>query len=261
MADKITLGYTHVSGCTGCTVALADNYAGLLTLLDRYVDLKYMPTLADARHVQKVDVSFVEGSVCINDKLAVEEIKETREKSTIVVALGACACYGNITRFCRGGQQNQPAHEAFIPINELIKVDVFIPGCAPTPQMIRNVAVMAYLLLKGTKEQKDLATAFLKPLMDLPVQGAACGSSTACFCDLMTHVIDQSLCMGCGSCASACPVNAITMEYGKPQGERDLCIKCGACYNQCPRSGTASMLSTTMRRSTRPSWRHSSEGD
>ena len=230
VVDKITLGYTHLSGCTGCTVALADNYGGLLTLLDKYVDLKYMPTLADVRHIQKVDVSFVEGSVCINDKLAVEEIKETREKSAVVVALGGCACYGNITRFSRGGQQNQPAHEAYLPIGDIIKVDVYIPGCAPTPQLIRNVAVMAYLLLKGTKEQKDLATAFLTPLMQLAARG-----TSACFCELMTEVINQGLCMGCGSCAAVCPVRAITMEYGKPNGERNLCIKCGACYAQCPR--------------------------
>jgi coenzyme F420 hydrogenase subunit gamma len=231
VSNKITAGHVHMSGCTGCLVAVADNYGGLLTLLDKYVDWVYDLTLADVRHIPKMDVALVEGSVCINDKLSVQEIKETREKAAIVVAVGGCACYGNITRFSRGGQQNQPAHEAFLPIGDLINVDVYIPGCAPTPQLIRNVCVMAYLLLKGNDEQKKLAEAYLKPLMTIPKQG-----TEACFCDLMTKVIDQGLCMGCGSCASACPVRAITHEYGKPQGQRDLCIKCGACYNQCPRS-------------------------
>ena len=133
VANKITVGHVHMSGCTGCLVSLADNYAGLLTLLDKYADLVYGLTLADVRHIPKMDVALVEGSVCIQDKLAVQEIKETREKATVVVALGGCACSGNINRFDRGGQTNQPQHESYVPISDLIDVDVFIPGCAPTP--------------------------------------------------------------------------------------------------------------------------------
>ena len=134
VADKMTIGHVHMSGCTGCLVSLADNYAGLLTILDKYADLVYGLTLADVRHIPKMDVALVEGSVCINDKLAVEEIKETREKAAIVVAVGGCASYGNITRFCRGGQQNQPQHESFLPIGDLIKVDVvYTRLCTDSP--------------------------------------------------------------------------------------------------------------------------------
>jgi len=237
VADKITVGHVHMSGCTGCLVSFADNYEGLLTILDNYADLVYALTLADVRHIPKMDVALVEGSVCLQDKTSVDEIIETRKNATVVVALGGCACYGNITRFGRGGQWNQPQHESFVPIGDIIDVDIYIPGCAPTPQQIRNVCVMAYLLLKGTDEQKELATNYLAPLMNLARVGSAVDrSSDACGCDLMYDVINQGLCIGCGCCVASCPVRAITMEFGKPNINRDLCIKCGACYAQCPRS-------------------------
>ncbi|MDV2480742.1 coenzyme F420 hydrogenase subunit gamma [Methanoculleus sp. Wushi-C6] len=231
VADKISIGELHLSGCTGCLVTIADNYEGLFKLLDDYADLVYALTLVDVRHVPEMDVCLVEGSCCLNDELSVEELKEARAKSKVLVAYGACAAYGNITRFCRGGQWNQPAHESFVPISEVVDVDLYIPSCPPCPQQVRNVAVMAYLLLKGNDEQKQLATAYLTPLMQLAQRG-----NEACGCDLMYDVINQGLCMGCGTCAGTCPVRAVTMEYGKPNVNRDQCIKCGACYSQCPRS-------------------------
>lgn len=231
VVNKITVGHVHMSGCTGCLVSFADNYEGLLKILDDYADLVYALTLADVRHVPEMDVALVEGSVCLQDETAVEEIKETRKKAKVVVALGGCASYGNITRFCRGGQWNQPQHESYVPIGDIIDVDLYLPGCPPGSQAIRNVCVTAYLLLRGTDEQKALAAAYLKPLMDLAKRG-----TEACGCDLMYDIINQGLCMGCGTCAASCPVRAITMAYGKPQVERDMCIKCGACYAQCPRS-------------------------
>jgi len=231
VAEKISIGELHLSGCTGCLVTLADNYEGLFKLLDDYADLAYALTLVDVRHVPEMDVCLVEGSCCLDDKLSVEELKEARAKSKVLVAYGGCAAYGNITRFCRGGQWNQPGHEAYVPISDVVDVDIFLPSCPPGPQAVRNVAVMAYLLLRGNDYQKKLATAYLTPLMQLAQRG-----NEACGCDLMYDVINQGLCMGCGTCAGTCPVRAITMEYGKPNVNRDLCIKCGACYSQCPRS-------------------------
>lgn len=47
-------------------------------------------------------------------------------------------------------------------------------------------------------------------------------------------MVDSNLCIGCGACASICPVNAIKLVNGKAQINKEKCIHCGACQQFCP---------------------------
>ncbi|MEE0839808.1 MAG: 4Fe-4S binding protein [Acutalibacteraceae bacterium] len=41
-------------------------------------------------------------------------------------------------------------------------------------------------------------------------------------------------CIGCGSCAAGCPVEAIVEADDKFAIDADKCIDCGACAGGCP---------------------------
>ena len=53
--------------------------------------------------------------------------------------------------------------------------------------------------------------------------------------ELVTYLIDEEKCPGCGLCVKDCPVEAITF-MGKRNPvvlDQEKCIKCGACYDVC----------------------------
>jgi len=47
-------------------------------------------------------------------------------------------------------------------------------------------------------------------------------------------MVDEKKCIGCGACASICPVNAIKLVNGKSKIDPKKCIKCGSCAQFCP---------------------------
>lgn len=49
----------------------------------------------------------------------------------------------------------------------------------------------------------------------------------------MAYKIGEN-CVGCGSCAAQCPVEAIKENAGVYEINEDICVGCGACAAQCP---------------------------
>ena len=191
---KPRIGYIHLSGCTGDAMSLTENYDILSAVLTDMVDIVYGQTLVDkwvhgtyAEEMPEMDLCLIEGSVCLQDEHSVQELLMAREKSGLIAAFGSCAMTGCFTTFARGGQQAQPKHESFAPISSLVKVDCALPGCPVAPEMIAKVVVA---LCSGDME-------YLQPAIDK----AAC--NTGCGCDVLTNIIRNGLCSGCGTCALA----------------------------------------------------------
>jgi coenzyme F420 hydrogenase subunit gamma len=107
-----------------------------------------------------------------------------------------------------------------VPIADLIKVDAALPGCPPSPEIIAKTVVA---VINGDMD-------YLQPMIDLAGYTEAGGS------DLQSKVVNQALCIGCGTCAMACQTRALDMTGGRPELNEDRCVKCGVCYIQCPRS-------------------------
>ena len=49
----------------------------------------------------------------------------------------------------------------------------------------------------------------------------------------MAYVITDD-CVMCGTCADACPVEAISEGDGKHVIDADVCAECGTCVAECP---------------------------
>jgi len=53
--------------------------------------------------------------------------------------------------------------------------------------------------------------------------------------NVVTLLLDQEKCVGCGICGIVCPHDVFTLNNGHAYiKNRDACMECGACAQNCP---------------------------
>ncbi len=133
---KPIVGFFCFTCCEGCgfTVLFLDDLSRLLEKLD----IKYFNLIKEKNKEAEFDIAFVEGA--ITTKREVSKLKQIRKKSRLVVALGACACYGGIPamrnfieskelgKYIYNQQMLSDSIEAQ-PIDRFVKVDHYLHGC------------------------------------------------------------------------------------------------------------------------------------
>jgi NAD-reducing hydrogenase small subunit len=169
MSSKVRVATVWMDGCSGCHMSLLDTDERLLDLAD-HIDLVYSPLVDQKEFPLDVDLTLVEGAVSSEEDL--ERLLRFRSRTKLLVSLGDCAVTANVPSMrnpfdveCvlrRGYEENAETHRgapkqnvpALLPrarpLHEVVKVDLFVPGCPPDADVI--FYVLSELLAGRTPE-------------------------------------------------------------------------------------------------------------
>lgn len=153
---KARISTEWLSGCSGCHVAMVDLHEKLLNLVDE-VEFVRIPVLLDEKGYPEADIGIVEGAIrSEHDRQCLLKMRESCKK---LVAFGTCAVYGGPSGIgwlygkdvilnkiyretatsSKDGLLPEGAPEleqSVIPIDEVVDIDFYIPGCPPHPYFI-----------------------------------------------------------------------------------------------------------------------------
>lgn len=155
---KVKLATVWLDGCSGCHMSILDMDEAIAAVAMK-ADIVYGPLVDAQSFPLDVDVTLVEGAVSSQDDL--EKIRTVRERSRLVVALGDCATTSNVPAmrntipvkkilervYIEGADEHKriPTEgvpqllKHAVPIHEVVKVDLHVPGCPPSAQAIFTV--------------------------------------------------------------------------------------------------------------------------
>ena len=164
---KARVATAWLDGCSGCHMSLLDVDEALIEVVKK-ADIVFGPLVDAQTFPEGVDVTLVEGAVSSYEDLKLAQ--KIRSRTRLLVALGDCAVTGNVPSmrnnipvkrlleraYVEGAEVNQrPPTDGVpslmkhaVPLHEVVKVDLHVPGCPPKPGVIGYVVLE---LLAGRK--------------------------------------------------------------------------------------------------------------
>ena len=123
------------SSCNGCDIEV-------LACLTPVYDVERFGII-NTGDPKQADIFLVTGAVNDQNKEVVKQLYDQMPEPKVVVAVGICACSGGIFRDC---------YNILGGVDQVIPVDVYVPGCAARPEAIIDGVVKGLDVL----EQKRL---------------------------------------------------------------------------------------------------------
>jgi NAD-reducing hydrogenase small subunit len=157
---KVKVAMDWLAACAGCEMSVLDTDERLVQLLEK-IELSSTP-ITDLKHPPKEGVTVGILSGTVNNTTNLEVAKEMRERCKVLIAMGDCAVFGGIMTMRNFFDTNEALKRAYVetestvdgivpsseelskpikavPVNQVVKVDIHLPGCPPSADAIYYV--------------------------------------------------------------------------------------------------------------------------
>ena len=161
---KKVIATTSLAGCFGCHMSFLDIDERLIDLIE-LVEFNKSPFDDIKEFTKRCDIGLIEGGCCNSENI--QTLKYFRHNCDILVAFGECALMGGLPAMRNTVDLQECLEESYLhgvttrdanpkglipaddeiphllakvhPVQEIVKIDYYIPGCPPRADLIWDV--------------------------------------------------------------------------------------------------------------------------
>ncbi|OGC22320.1 cytochrome B [candidate division WOR-1 bacterium RIFOXYB2_FULL_42_35] len=240
---KPKVAFFDFACCEGCQLQIANIGELLLDVLG-LIDVVEFREVMSEKGPDKIDVAIVEGS--ITDKHAIERIKKIRERASVLIAYGACACTGGVNGMKNNFKLEDIRKEVYgdrfnyfdtvetKAVHQVVKVDYFVNGCPVyIPEFVKVLKCALQGLPYEVPDQSVCTECKLNENVCMYERGVTClGPVTKAGCNSWC-INNGNICYGCRGMVSnpnEKGAQDVIKKYNVPM---DLVMNKMNMYNKC----------------------------